>query len=113
MVRPSGFGYDAETAESNRYQQSVDLKDTTVAKKALAEFEAMVSSLRLCGVRVIVVDDVEDRPDSIFPNNWFSTHDNRICLYPMAAPCRRKERDIPCLDNILRCFKVYTHIECV
>jgi hypothetical protein len=34
-----------------------------------------------------------DTPDSVFPNNWISTHDDgRVVLYPMAAPSRRRER---------------------
>jgi hypothetical protein len=40
-------------------------------------------------------DDREgiDTPDSVFPNNWISTHDDgRVVLYPMAAPSRRRER---------------------
>jgi hypothetical protein len=33
------------------------------------------------------------RPDSVFPNNWFSTHgDDRVALFPMHAPNRRRER---------------------
>ena len=32
-------------------------------------------------------------PDSIFPNNWLSTHiDGKIFLYPMFAENRRRER---------------------
>lgn len=47
------------------------------------------------GVQVIVVDDrkEQDTPDSIFPNNWVSFHsDGTVCLYPMFAENRRRER---------------------
>ena len=42
-----------------------------------------------------MVDDKQedDTPDSIFPNNWVSFHENgHIALYPMFAENRRKER---------------------
>ncbi len=47
------------------------------------------------GVEVIVVNDTErpSTPDSIFPNNWISFHENGdVALYPMFAENRRLER---------------------
>jgi hypothetical protein len=44
---------------------------------------------------VLLIDDLpgSDVPDSVFPNNWISTHeDGRVVLYPMATPSRRRER---------------------
>ncbi|MDP5043436.1 MAG: arginine deiminase-related protein, partial [Leeuwenhoekiella sp.] len=44
---------------------------------------------------VLILDDDKtlDTPDSIFPNNWVSTHENgNIAIYPMYAENRRKER---------------------
>jgi hypothetical protein len=38
-------------------------------------------------------------PDSVFPNNWFSTHRNEdipdglFVLYPMRVPSREKEKN--------------------
>ena len=38
-------------------------------------------------------DDGVERPDSVFPNNWFSCHDSGlVLLYPMLSECRRRER---------------------
>ena len=40
-----------------------------------------------------------DLPDSVFPNNWFSTHrsedipDGLFVLYPMRVPSREKEKN--------------------
>lgn len=51
--------------------------------------------LRKKGVRVIVAQDspLPVKPDAVFPNNWFSTHeDGRLLWYPMLSPVRRKER---------------------
>ena len=63
---------------------------------ALREFEAAVALFRSKGIKVRVFEDVDDgveRPDSIFPNNWFSCHDDgTVFVYPMLSECRRKER---------------------
>ncbi|MDN3596459.1 citrulline utilization hydrolase CtlX [Zunongwangia endophytica] len=93
MVRPVAFRMNEETAVNNYFQKEIDVKD--INEKAQAEFDAFVKKLKGVGVNVIVVDDVpeDDTPDSIFPNNWVSFHENgEIGLYPMFAANRRKER---------------------
>lgn len=93
MVRPVAFRMNEQTAVNNYFQ--VDLANVDINKKAQEEFDAFVSKLRLAGVNVIVVEDKkeDDTPDSIFPNNWVSFHENgQIGLYPMFAENRRKER---------------------
>ena len=93
MVRPCRFGYNEQTASNNRFQHQVEGKDVQAA--ALEEFDGMVSLLRNHGIPVVVVEDTPEplTPDSIFPNNWFSTHaDGSLVLYPMFAPNRRMER---------------------
>ena len=94
MIRPYAFRFNPDTAPSNRYQaQEAPEVDSHAA--ALAEFDGLVGALRRAGVDVIVVDDTPEpaTPDSLFPNNWFSTHeDGRILTYPMLAPSRRGER---------------------
>jgi len=94
MVRPARFGWNAETAITNRFQGSApgpgDLQG-----RALAEFEGLVGSLASAGVAVHALDDdpLPRRPDAVFPNNWVSTHaDGTVVLYPMLAPSRRLER---------------------
>ncbi len=65
------------------------------------EFDEFVTVLRDHGVHVIVVEDTleRDTPDSIFPNNWVSFHENgTVCIYPMFALNRRKERREDILD---------------
>ncbi|MFD1096784.1 citrulline utilization hydrolase CtlX [Salegentibacter chungangensis] len=93
MVRPVAFRMNEQTAVNNYFQE--DLKDEDVNERAQKEFDDFVSKLRKVGVNVIVVDDKpeDDTPDSIFPNNWVSFHQNgNIGLYPMFAVNRRKER---------------------
>lgn len=96
MVRPVHFGYNPQTSESNAFQVKVDLSDEEVQSNALREFDAMVEKLKSFDVDVVVMEDRENlyTPDSIFPNNWFSTHINgTLCVYPMEAKARRFERN--------------------
>lgn len=102
MVRPSQFAYNAETAENNYFQQKGDQEG--VAEAALKEFDNFVNILRANDVDVIVVQDTPEprTPDSVFPNNWFSSHiSGELVLYPMYAKNRRAERK-PGVINLLR-----------
>lgn len=96
MIRPVAFRMNEQTAVNNYYQKVLDyLTPETVNAKAQAQFDAFVYKLREAGVNVIVVDDTKepDTPDSIFPNNWISFHENGdVVLYPMFAENRRLER---------------------
>jgi hypothetical protein len=91
-----------QTAVNNYYQKVIDgLLPATVNAKAQQEFDAFVAKLEDVGVDVIVVDDTinPDTPDSIFPNNWISFHENGdIALFPMFAENRRLERREDILD---------------
>jgi len=95
MIEPVSFGFNNQTAVNNYFQQKDSLSDFEVQRRALAEFNSMVEKLRSKGIRVIVVQDMPEphTPDSIFPNNWISFHqDGRVVLYPMYAENRRAER---------------------
>ncbi len=103
MVRPAHFGFNEETAKNNYFQQKTEQEE--VAEKALDEFDAFVNLLRSNDVDVIVIQDTEEpwTPDSIFPNNWFSSHiSGELVLYPMFAENRRKERKPAVLDFLRR-----------
>lgn len=95
MVRPANFGFNPETAENNFYQQRDGRDSIEINRLAQEEFDGFVRLLREYGVRVLVIDDTPEpkKTDAIFPNNWFSTHeDGKIILYPMFSPNRRLER---------------------
>lgn len=102
MIRPVAFRMNEQTAVNNYYQKVLDnTTPATVNAKAQIEFDAFVEKLRSVGVNVIVVEDTinPDTPDSIFPNNWVSFHDNGdVVLYPMFAENRRLERNEQILD---------------
>jgi hypothetical protein len=93
MIRPAAFTYNTQTAGNNLFQ--VAGKADNAQKNALKEFDAFVALLRKNGVDVTVIDDTPQphTPDSIFPNNWISFHENGTeILYPMYAENRRAER---------------------
>ena len=94
MIEPVDFRFNEETAVNNYFQTKPE-DDSTAQEKALKEFRGMVAKLREHGVNVIVLQDTlkPHTPDSIFPNNWISFHENKmIALYPMFAKNRRVER---------------------
>ncbi len=102
MIRPVAFRMNEQTAVNNYYQKVIDgLLPATVNAKAQQEFDTFVAKLKAVGVDVIVVEDTlnPDTPDSIFPNNWISFHENGdIALFPMFAENRRLERREDILD---------------
>ena len=102
MIRPVAFRMNEQTAVNNYYQKVIDgLLPATVNAKAQQEFDTFVAKLKAVGVNVIVVEDTlnPDTPDSIFPNNWISFHENGdISLFPMFAKNRRLERREDILD---------------
>ena len=102
MVRPVNFHMNEQTAVNNYYQKDiVGTLPATIQAKALKEFDVFVEKLREVGVEVIVIDDTiePNTPDSIFPNNWISFHqDGTVALYPMFADNRREERREDVLD---------------
>jgi len=98
MIRPHRFHPNPETAADNAFQRSAsgdDASATAISRAARDEVTAAAAALEEAGVRVHVFDDFGERetPDSVFPNNWFSTHrGGHIALYPMASKSRRRER---------------------
>ena len=95
MVRPVNFAFNEQTAASNPFQKLSE--QTEVQQKALQEFDVFVEVLRENGVDVTVLNDTPEphTPDSIFPNNWVSFHeDGSVFLYPMQAENRRLERKV-------------------
>lgn len=104
MIRPVNFRMNEQTAVNNYYQKEVarTLPDTINAM-AQKEFDDYVEKLRSYGIDVIVANDTNeyDTPDSIFPNNWISFHENgNVGIYPMFAENRRLERREDILEQV-------------
>lgn len=114
MIRPSNFGFNHETFLSNSFQNKPeDNEAELIQKKALIEFDEFVKKLRSIDVEVIVFDDFKDSksPDSIFPNNWISTHSKgKLFTFPMMVENRRKERRNDIIDHLVH-LNNYTHID--
>lgn len=112
MVRPALFAYNEQTAKNNYFQKQ--LSYSNLNEKALQEFDNFVDVLRSNKIEVIVVQDTIDphTPDSIFPNNWFSTHSTgELILYPMFAENRRFERKMQVLETIEEHFRAHKVID--
>lgn len=108
MIRPVSFGFNEQTAGSNTFQTQSD-DQQSVQNKALAEFDGLVKVLRDNGVSVTVIEDTAypHTPDSIFPNNWVSFHDNgEVFTYPMQAENRRLERREDIITDLEDFFEV-------
>ena len=107
MIRPVDFKFNEQTAGNNKFQ--VASTESDVQSQALKEFDGFVELLRQNDVDVKVVDDTlqPETPDSIFPNNWVSFHeDGSIYLYPMFSENRRLERRKEILEGLRDKFEV-------
>ena len=110
MIRPVRFRYNEETAVNNYYQNKDGASSLSDAsKQAALEFDALVNKLKEEGVFVHVFDDIDENntPDSIFPNNWISFHDDgTLGLYPMNAINRRRERRKDIIEKLSEKFLI-------
>jgi len=107
MVRPYQFYFNQQTASNNFFQSNINIENAN--ELAIAEFDAMVEKLRAHQIIVKVIQDTKDpsTPDSIFPNNWISTHaGGTLCLYPMYAENRRAERKSSVIDFLKSNYKI-------
>jgi hypothetical protein len=112
MIRPVNFGFNAETAVNNAFQ--VAGANDNAQENAAKEFDDFVKTISDNGVDVTVINDTPEphTPDSIFPNNWISFHeDGTICLYPMFAENRRMERKQHVIDELAKKFKINNTID--
>lgn len=96
MVRPKAFHFNPSTIFSNVYQKKDNTDPKIVQQRALLEFDLLVKKLKNEGIKVNVIEDkIEPKTtDCIFPNNWFSIHeDNKLVIYSMFSENRRYEKD--------------------
>ena len=101
MVRPAAFAFNKETSENNFFQNKTAISSSEIQERALKEFDAMVAGLRKEEIDVLVIEDspTPQKPDAIFPNNWFNTTAEGVLnIFPMYAKNRREEKR----DDILK-----------
>lgn len=94
MIKPAGFCSNPETSADNAFQSGVLNDNEDIRQSAEKEFNHVKTRLSEAGIRLTIFQPPDDStPDALFPNNWFSTHeDGTIVFYPMKASNRRKER---------------------
>lgn len=105
MVEPVSFRANEETKETNAFQTKLTLENVDINQLAHQEFKALASTLNAHGVDIHIEKDLieRDTPDSIFPNNWVSFHENgKVLLYPMHAENRRRERSLAFIHQIAK-----------
>lgn len=110
LIRPHHFRPNPQTADDNTFQRSAD---HDVSQAAFDASTRLAETLRAEGVRVHLFEDAgESHPDSVFPNNWFSTHaGGRVAIYPMYAPNRRGERRADIVEMLKTEYRVQEVID--
>lgn len=115
MIRPHRFTSNLETAADNAFQSvHSDLASDVIAAQARDEFDHAVEKLTHEGVKIHVFEDYgeHETPDSVFPNNWFSTHHGgRVAVFPMYSPSRRRERRHDVLEMLKSDYRVQEIID--
>lgn len=114
MLRPRHFTPNPETAADNRFQSAPDRPADELALRAHDEVTRAAEALRTAGVTVHLFDDDgrHQTPDSVFPNNWFSTHPGgHVAVYPMYSPSRRRERRSDVLEFLKQHYRVQDVID--
>ena len=114
MIRPRHFSPNAATVEDNVFQAAdADRSATAIAIAAHDEVTRVAEALEAAGVAVHLFEDIgRATPDSVFPNNWFSTHSGgHVALYPMFSPSRRGERRHDVIEMLKQRYRVQDVID--
>lgn len=114
MIRPHHFAPNWQTAKDNSFQQRGDgISDTDLAQLAYQESTTVAEKLERKGIEVhIFEDESKNTPDSVFPNNWFSTHSGgHVAIYPMFTENRRRERRYDVIEMLKEKYRVQDIID--
>jgi hypothetical protein len=113
MIRPHHFSPNEQTAGDNSFQSNGEFDPAEVSRLAYEQVTKAAETLRSHGINVhIFEDESTETPDSVFPNNWFSTHlGGQIAIYPMYAPNRRKERRSDVIEFLKAHYRVQDVID--
>lgn len=109
MVEPTNYFFNCETAEDNEFMHKVDESHDEINTQAITEHRNLRAAIEEAGIEVTNhFQQEEDLPDSVFPNNWVSTHqypglidDKIVCVYPMKCPTRQREVNYKIVDELL------------
>ena len=113
MILPHHFCPNEETLQDNSFQSTLAFDKVKIKKQAFEQVSTAIKTLETEGVIVHKFEDEgEETPDSVFPNNWFSTHaGGHVAIYPMYAKNRRKERRIDIIELLKKQYRVQDVID--
>jgi hypothetical protein len=109
MIRPHHFHSNPETLADNSFQTTeLTQSPEHIAEMAYKEISQAQVILESHGIKVHMFEDESTQtPDSVFPNNWFSTHSGgHIAIYPMYAQNRRLERRSDIIEMLKQSYRV-------
>ncbi len=115
MVRPHHFFSNPLTTADNAFQRTeTGIDPQVLSRRAYQEVTEAARILESHGVQVHLFEDEAKgcTPDSVFPNNWFSTHSGgHVAVYPMYSPNRRLERRQDIIEMLKRNYRVQDIID--
>ncbi|MEQ1735021.1 MAG: arginine deiminase-related protein [Rhodoglobus sp.] len=113
LIRPHRFTPNPQTALDNSFQSVDDRAPDVISGAAYGEVTAAEAALTAAGVTVHLFEDTSTlSPDSVFPNNWISTHaGGHVALYPMFVPNRRTERRQDIVEMLKSRYRVQDVID--
>jgi len=113
MIRPHNFCPNEQTAKDNSFQTNMEFDKAEIQHLAFEQVSQAATILKSEGVNVHIFEDRStETPDSVFPNNWFSTHSGgHIAIYPMYAENRRKERRNDVIELLKAQYRVQDVID--
>ncbi|ADV14714.1 hypothetical protein Mesau_05674 [Mesorhizobium australicum WSM2073] len=114
MIRPHHFTPNPVTAADNTFQvRDEKRKPDDLVALAYQEATRMADGLAEAGITVhLYEDESAATPDSVFPNNWFSTHSGgHVAIYPMYSENRRQERRTDIIEMLKAEYRVQDVID--
>lgn len=111
LVEPAFCYSNPQTIADNSFQKILaGLSPAEITAKCIAEFQNFRALLQDAGLELCVYGPSSDQetPDAIYPNNWLSTHaESVLCIYPMMALNRRKERRADILSDLKKRYQKF------
>ena len=75
MVEPTNFFFNTEAAADNEFMHKDNRSSSKLSKCAIKEHQNLRKKILDAGIDVVnYKQQKKDLPDSLFPNNWISTH---------------------------------------
>ncbi len=113
LIRPHRFAPNPQTEADNSFQSHDERAPEVISRAAYDEVTAVEAALTSAGVTVHLFEDTTaESPDSVFPNNWISTHaGGHVALYPMFVPNRRTERRQDIVEMLKSRYRVQDVID--